>query len=208
MVLYDFIAPFYDPCFRAVYRPFREKALGFLPPLKNATVLDLACGTGQNIPYLARRIGHDGRIIGVDRSGGMSRRARAVAKEEHLENVTLLQMDAHDLSPATLKAGTGLTSVDFVVCTYGYSAMKHDWQRVFHRSFSVLRPGGGYLIHDIHAQKRNLHVWAMEKFTRTNLSREAWSPLEHLGTDFHMEYFDRTTHLFGGQLYVAFATKP
>jgi ubiquinone/menaquinone biosynthesis C-methylase UbiE len=63
MPLYDFLAPVYDPVFESIYRPFRTQALERLPAMKGATVLDLACGTGQNFPFLAERIGPRGKIV-------------------------------------------------------------------------------------------------------------------------------------------------
>jgi ubiquinone/menaquinone biosynthesis C-methylase UbiE len=206
MVLYDLVAPAYDPLFRRIYQPFRTQALELLPQQPGAVVLDLACGTGQNFPLLASRIGHRGRIIGLDISSGMLRQARHSVKLAARDNVTLVKMDARALSPTTLKEKTGLTSVDFVVCTYGFTAMR-EWELPFHRSFSVLKPGGGYLMHDIYAEKRTFHSWAVEKVTRTQLSRKVWQLLEKLCPDFHMEFIDPSQHLFGGRLFVAYGTK-
>jgi len=206
MVLYDFVAPIYDPVFRRIYQPYRAHALELLPKQSGAVVLDLACGTGQNFPYLAARIGLRGKIIGTDLSSGMLRRARHNIKAAARENVTLLHLDARALSPNILKAKTGENGVDFIVCTYGFTAIR-DWELAFHRSFSVLKPGGGYLIHDIYAEKRTFHSWGVEKVTRTNLSRKVWSLLEKLCPDFHMEYIDPSKHLFGGRLFVAYGTK-
>ena len=39
------------------------RALGLRP---GCTVVDIACGTGQNFPMIEQAIGPDGRIIGVD----------------------------------------------------------------------------------------------------------------------------------------------
>ncbi len=206
MVLYDFVAPAYDPLFKRIYLPFRTQALELIPKQTGAVVLDLACGTGQNFSLLASKIGHRGRIIGVDISTGMLRQARHAVQVAARDNVTLVNMDAGLLSPNMLKAKTGISAVDFVVCTYGFTAMR-DWQLAFHRSFSVLKPGGGYLIHDIYAEKRTFHSYAVEKATRTELSRKSWSLLEKLGHDFHMEYIDPSKHIFGGRLFVAFGTK-
>ena len=60
MPLYDFLAPAYDPIFESIFRPFRTRAFDHLPELKGATVLDLACGTGQNFPFLVERVGPQG----------------------------------------------------------------------------------------------------------------------------------------------------
>lgn len=207
MVLYDFLAPAYDPVFESIYCPFRTWALERLPAMRGATVLDLACGTGQNFPLLAPRIGGQGRIIGVDVSSGMLRRARRRAVRAGLTTVSLLQIDAARLSRSLLEEETGLSAVDFVVSTYGFSAMR-KWEAAFRASMDLLKPGGGYLIHDIDAEKRTLHSFAVEMATRTDFSQKVWQSLRQTTADFRMDYLDPSAHLFGGRLFVAYGTKP
>lgn len=207
MVLYDFLAPAYDPVFEAIYLPFRTRAFDLLPAMRGATVLDLACGTGQNFPLLAARIGEQGKIIGVDISSGMLRRARHRVTRAGIPNISLAQMDAALLSPTTLLAHTGLSSVDFVVCTYSFTSMR-KWESVFRASLTILKPGGGYLIHDIDAEKRTLHSFAVEMATRSNFSQKVWQPLQRLCVDFRMDYLDPSAHRFGGRLFVAHGTTP
>ncbi len=207
MFFYDLIAPAYDPCLRALYRPFRVHAFTHLIEQPGGAALDLACGTGQNFPFLARLVGLHGTIIGIDRSSGMLRRARRNLARQHLEGNFLLNQDARALSPDILERGTRRRTVDLVVCTFGFSAMR-DWKIPFHRSYDLLKPGGRYLILDAHAARRTLHVRAVEKFTRSNFSRETWHLLERLSSDFHLEYIDPSTHLFGARAFVAVGTKP
>ncbi len=207
MTLYDFLALAYDPVFEGIYRPFRTRALEQFPAMEGASVLDLACGTGQNFPLLAERIGAEGKIIGVDVSSGMLYRARRRAKRLGLPNVSLLQMDTANLSASAIEAQTGLSRVDFVVCTYGFTAMR-NWKVAFFASWNLLKPGGSYLIHDIDAEKRTPHSFAVELVTRCDFSQGVWKPLQAAGTDFRMDYLDPSAHLFGGRLFVACATKP
>jgi ubiquinone/menaquinone biosynthesis C-methylase UbiE len=207
MKLYDFLAPAYDPAFESIYLPFRKRALEFLPARNGGTVLELACGTGQNFPLLAARLGAQGKIIGVDVSYGMLRRARRRVARTALPNVSLLEMDACLLSPATLEAQTGLCAVDFIVCTYSFTSMRR-WKTAFHASWSLLRPGGGYLIHDIDAEKRSFHSTAVEIATRSDFSQKVWQPLQATCLDFRMDYIDPSAHLFGGRLFVAYGMKP
>jgi len=212
MPLYDFLAPAYDPVFESIYRPFRARALEMLPAMAGAAVLDLACGTGQNFPLLAARIGGQGKIIGVDISSGMLRRARkrsqrmAVAQPS-APKVSLVQADAARLSPALLEGQTGLSAVDFVVCSYGFTSMR-GWEAAFSASWNLLRPGGGYLLHDIDAGTRNFHVFAVEMATRSDFSQKVWRPLQNVCADFRMDYIDPSAHLYGGRLFAAYGAKP
>jgi ubiquinone/menaquinone biosynthesis C-methylase UbiE len=202
MVLYDFLAPAYDPVFESIYRPFRKRALELLPTLNGATVLDLACGTGQNFSLLADRIGDRGKIIGVDISSGMLTLAR-----RRTTLAGLLQIDATQLSATSFRDQTGLSSVDGVICTYGFTAMR-DWEAAYTASWALLKPGGVYLIHDIDGQKRTLHSFAVEMATRCDFSQKVWQPLQRKSLDFRMDYLDPSAHLFGGRLFVASGTKP
>lgn len=207
MPLYDFLAPAYDPVFESIFWPFRTRALELLPAREGASVLDLACGTGQNFPLLAARIGVQGKIIGVDISSGMLRRAQRRVARANLPSVSLLQMDAAHLSPAELEARTGFSSVDFVVCTYSFTSMR-KWEAAFWASWRLLKPGGAYLIHDIDAEKRSFHASAVEIVTRSDFSQKVWQPLQGACADFRMDYIDPSAHLFGGRLFVAYGTTP
>jgi ubiquinone/menaquinone biosynthesis C-methylase UbiE len=201
VLFYDVLAPAYDPVLESIYRPFRERALKLLPDLKGAVVLDLACGTGQNFSLLAERVGAQGKIIGVDASSGMLRYAWRRADHIGKPEVLLVEMDA------TQPNGKALPSVDFVICTYGFTAMR-GWEAAFRSSWELLTPGGGYLIHDIDAGTRTLHVRAVELATRSRLSDKVWQPLQNACLDFRMDYIDPSAHLFGGRLFVAYGTKP
>jgi S-adenosylmethionine-diacylgycerolhomoserine-N-methlytransferase len=207
MVLYDFLAPAYDFAFESIYRPYRARALELLPEMRGASVLDLACGTGQNFPLLAARVGVEGKIIGVDNSSGMLRRAARRAARAGMSRVSLIEMDAACLDPVLLEAQAGRSAVDFVVCTYSFTSMP-AWKAAFYASWELLKPGGGYLIHDIDGTKRNFHVFAVELATRSDFSQKIWQPLEEAGFDFRMDYLDPSAHLFGGRLFAAYAEKP
>ena len=54
----------------------RRKAVGRLGLHGGETVLEVGCGTGRNLPLLCEAVGADGRVVGVDASGGMLERAR------------------------------------------------------------------------------------------------------------------------------------
>jgi len=206
-MLYDFLAPAYDPVLKPIFRPYRWRALKWLPDLTGAAVLDLACGTGLNFPALAERIGGRGKIIGLDISAGMLARAQRRVDREGLRNVTLIQMNAVEISVAALKAYADITSIDYVVCTYGFTSMR-EWTAAFRLSWYLLKSGGGYLIHDVDGQKRNWRTWAVERGTRSDFSKPVWEPLESECLDFRMDYLDPSAHLFGGRLFVARGTKP
>jgi SAM-dependent methyltransferase len=60
-------------------------------------VLDLGCGAGFDSLIAARRVGSNGRVIGVDFSDTMLARARQAAVETGANNVAFYQADAESL---------------------------------------------------------------------------------------------------------------
>lgn len=203
MALYDFLAPGYDPILGPIYAPFRRRALELLGIERGATVLEVACGTGLNFPQLVSAVGPEGKIIGVDIAEGMLRRAR---RKFSGGNVTLLHREVTRLTSSGLRECAGVSEVDAVVCTFGFTAMK-NWEEVFRASFALLRPGGVYFIHDIFAERRGLHVRAFELATLTNIRRRTWEPLRESCEDFRFSYIDPSAHIFAGRLFVARGVK-
>jgi arsenite methyltransferase len=62
----------------------------------DAHLLDLGCGAGLDSLVLARRLGATGRVVGIDFSGAMLKRARTAADAWGV-NVTFCQGDAERL---------------------------------------------------------------------------------------------------------------
>jgi ubiquinone/menaquinone biosynthesis C-methylase UbiE len=58
------------------------------------TVVEMGCGTGANFPHLREAVGPGGRIVGVDLTRGMLRRAGERVDREGWSNVELVQADA------------------------------------------------------------------------------------------------------------------
>lgn len=58
----------------------RHRAVDALRLDRGDTVIEVGCGTGANLPLLAREVGPRGTVIGVDRSRGVLERARRNAR--------------------------------------------------------------------------------------------------------------------------------
>jgi arsenite methyltransferase len=105
------------------------------------TVVDFGCGAGLDLLIAARRVGPDGRVIGIDGSVNMVRTARRAAAEAGLSNI---DVRVGDIRRPPLRAGT----VDVLLsnCVLG---MFPDKQEVLSAIATALRPGGMAVISDV-----------------------------------------------------------
>jgi SAM-dependent methyltransferase len=123
------------------------RALGhLLPPLK---VADLACGEG----YLSiEAAGWAQRVVAVDRSAEVLRRARALGKRRRVSNITWKRGELERLPVET-------SSVDVALLS---QALHHaaDPARAIAEAARILRPGGRLLLLDLKAHGEQ---WVRER---------------------------------------------
>ena len=143
---YDAIAHLYDEP-RRDHAPDRlleeflaQRRAGLAPDVR---VLDVGCGTGKQLASNRARFGKM-TMVGVDRSAGMLRIARAREPE-----VAWILGDAH-----ALPVGSG--TVDYATNQFSYPHIR-DKTRFASEIFRVLRPGGRFVL-------TNIDPWAMEQW--------------------------------------------
>src|ERR1700722_18922967 len=91
--IYDLQSLVYDVTFGRLVRRRVERAVHHMNIAETDTVLDLGIGTGASLNYFPLR----DRIIGVDLSNGMLRKARIKMRELSLDHVTVFQANALEL---------------------------------------------------------------------------------------------------------------
>ncbi len=202
---YDVFAHFYDPAIERVYRRSRSLAFAELGDVEGASIVDLACGTGQNFPLLVRLCGERGRIVGLDASTGMLGKAARRIARAGWKNVDLHLVDARALDRSSLSGPEA--GFDVVTCTLGLSAIP-EWEEVFAKAFARLRPGGRFLVMDVWSERRVPQSLYVELIARADLRRQVWRPLEDASEDFSMRFLPGSPHIHGGRLFVACGRRP
>ena len=81
------------------------------------------------------------------------------------------------------------------------------WETTFDKLFSLLRPGGRFVLFDVYAPNKTRASQSVELIARADLSREAWRPLEERCADFQREVLPADSNKFGGLLYIASGTR-
>ncbi|HEX4754943.1 MAG TPA: bifunctional demethylmenaquinone methyltransferase/2-methoxy-6-polyprenyl-1,4-benzoquinol methylase UbiE [Candidatus Dormibacteraeota bacterium] len=135
--MFDRIAPGYDRANTVLSlgrdRAWRRRAADASAPPVGGAALDIACGSGRLTVELQKRVGRNGRVVGLD----FSERMLAVARAAH-PSIEWVQGDATSLPFED-------ASFDAATIAFGLRNLA-DPQRGLSEMRRVLRPGGGMVV--------------------------------------------------------------
>jgi arsenite methyltransferase len=135
-------------CFAGVGNPLRigDTTPGATPVRPGQTVLDHACGGGMDLLLAARRVGPEGKAIGVDMTPAMRECAIEAAHQAGLSCEVDIRAGIYESLPVPD------ASVD-VVISNGVVNLAPDKRKVFAEIVRVLKPGGQLFLADVIVQR-------------------------------------------------------
>jgi ubiquinone/menaquinone biosynthesis C-methylase UbiE len=127
------------------FRRYQEAAVDALALREGDTAVEIGVGTGLNLPWIEQAVGRRGRIVGVDLTDAMLRRAEERVRRHGWSNVELVQCDAaHYVFPQ---------NVNGVVSTLALTLVP-EYDAVIRRAARALAPGGRLAIFDMKEPER------------------------------------------------------
>jgi demethylmenaquinone methyltransferase/2-methoxy-6-polyprenyl-1,4-benzoquinol methylase len=117
----------------------RKRAVSALGLKRGDTVVEVGCGTGLNFFYLLQSIGETGRVIGVDLTDAMLKKAMKRVQRNNWHNVELVEADA---AAYVFPAG-----IQGVLSTFALTLIP-EYEQVIDHAARALAAGGRFVVAD------------------------------------------------------------
>ncbi len=180
-------------------KTIRSRAVQKLGLKKGDSVLEVACGSGRNFPYLVGAVGKEGMIFGFDYSLEMLDAAQQLSKQNEWGNIRFVQGDAAQLSISE-------RNFNGVISVLGVSAIP-GWEKALCRCHDVLRSGGKLVVCDARLFTGFLRIFnPLVKIIYSKFA--AWDPSKNIPEKMK-EIFGNieVENLNGGTFYIAVSVK-
>ncbi|WP_026673037.1 demethylmenaquinone methyltransferase [Alkalihalobacterium bogoriense] len=116
------------------HKAWRKDTMKRMAVKKDATALDVCCGTADWTIALSEAVGPGGTVIGLDFSQNMLAVGEKKVKEANLKNITLLHGNAMSLPFQE-------SEFDYVTIGFGLRNVP-DYEQVLKEMYRVVKPGG------------------------------------------------------------------
>jgi ubiquinone/menaquinone biosynthesis C-methylase UbiE len=157
----------YDLPISHFFGTYKKKAFADSSLKEGDNVLVFCCGTGLDFPHILKKIGRNGKIVGVDFSSEMLKSAKEKIKKNNWENVELIEADI------TKYEGKQDGKADVGVCTLGLSIIP-EYKKAFNNLLSQVKKNGEIIIGDMqlasgwHARFNPFTIFLAKKFGGTH----------------------------------------
>ncbi len=161
--IFDRIAPVYDQLndwlSLGQHRIWKEMAIKWSEPKTGDSCLDLCCGSGDIALSLAKRVGKNGHVYGVDFSCNLLETAKERSQKQYPQpTITWVEADVLNLP---------FNDNQFDAATMGYGLRNvKDIPRSLQELYRVLKPGAKAAILDFHRpnspQLRTFQQWYLD----------------------------------------------
>lgn len=139
----------------------RQGSFDALSPAPGETIVDIGCGNGLLTVELARAVGSNGRILGIDPSNDMRRSALDRCRDHDWVEVMEGSADSLPISS---------NSIDKAVSVQVFEYLK-DIPAAVAEARRILKPGGRLVVGDIHFDSL---VWHSDDPARMARMVDAW----------------------------------
>ncbi len=136
------VAQKYDFSMPPFFMSWKKKAFDESSLKKGDRVLVFCCGTGLDFPHILKRIGTEGRIVGVDFSSAMLRSAQEKIEREKWESIEIIEADV------TKFESNFDPKFDVGVCTLGMSIIP-EYRSAFFNLLGCVKEQGEIIIGDM-----------------------------------------------------------
>lgn len=118
---------------------YRKMAVQALALKRGNTVVEVSCGTGLNFPILRSAVGAEGRIIGVDLTEMMLKKAQQRVDRNGWKNVQLIRADAaHYVFPRGIQG---------ILSSFAITLIP-EFDEIIKAGAEALSPGGRWVVLD------------------------------------------------------------
>ena len=136
------VAEKYDFSLPPFFTIWKKKAFHDSSLKSGDIVLVFCCGTGLDFPHILKKIGKDGKIIGVDFSSEMLKKTKEKIRKNNWENIELIEADITKFEDKLdIKADVG-------VCTLGMSIIP-EYKSAYYNLLSNIKKHGEIIIGDM-----------------------------------------------------------